>query len=264
MDGISKMSTEFLDRPATLPLRQAMSGPTMGTRWSAIVNAQLSLPLASVGAALQNAVDVVDRQMSTWKPESDLMRFNGSSVGEWIEMPEQLCHVVALGLQIGKDSDGAFDVGMGMPVATWGLGAPGVPHPVGVRHAPMSPLAVGRDIPELELEPEGRRLRRHSGVQLDLSGIAKGYGVDCLADVLEAFGIEDYLVSIDGEIRASGLEFGRPISIGTNVWIGAGAIILPGVSVGDDAIIGAGSVVTRDVPARSTVVGNPVRALSNR
>lgn len=66
------------------------------------------------------------------------------------------------------------------------------------------------------------------------------------------------------EIRASGLEFGRPISIGTNVWIGAGSIILPGVSVGDDAIIGAGSVVTRDVPARSTVVGNPARALSNR
>ncbi|WP_312162634.1 sugar O-acetyltransferase [Phenylobacterium sp.] len=59
--------------------------------------------------------------------------------------------------------------------------------------------------------------------------------------------------------RAGGLEFGRPIRIGANVWIGGGAIILPGVSVGDDALIGAGAVVTRDVPAGATVVGNPAR-----
>ena len=62
--------------------------------------------------------------------------------------------------------------------------------------------------------------------------------------------------------RKAGLEFGRPISIGRNVWIGGGAIIVPGVSVGDDAIIGAGSVVTHDVPPGATVVGNPARKLS--
>ncbi|MOA70338.1 Maltose O-acetyltransferase [compost metagenome] len=49
------------------------------------------------------------------------------------------------------------------------------------------------------------------------------------------------------------------MKIGNNVWIGGGAIILPGVTVGDNAVIGAGSVVTRDVPARATVVGNPAR-----
>ena len=59
--------------------------------------------------------------------------------------------------------------------------------------------------------------------------------------------------------RAAGLEFGRPVSIGRNVWIGGGAIIVPGVTVGDDAIIGAGSVVTRDVAPGATVVGNPAR-----
>lgn len=63
----------------------------------------------------------------------------------------------------------------------------------------------------------------------------------------------------DPAIRAQGLELGRPVQVGRNVWIGAGALILPGVTVGDDAIVGAGSVVTRDVPAGATVMGNPAR-----
>jgi maltose O-acetyltransferase len=63
----------------------------------------------------------------------------------------------------------------------------------------------------------------------------------------------------DPVLRAQGLESGKPIRIGRNVWIGSGAIILPGVTVGDDAIVGAGSVVTRDVLPGVTVMGNPAK-----
>lgn len=66
----------------------------------------------------------------------------------------------------------------------------------------------------------------------------------------------------DPKLRAQGLEFGRKIRIGANVWIGGRALILPGVTIGDDAIIGAGSVVTRDVAAGATVVGNPARPVA--
>lgn len=65
----------------------------------------------------------------------------------------------------------------------------------------------------------------------------------------------------DARTRRGGLEFGRPVKIGADVWIGGGSIILPGVTIGDGAVIGAGSIVTRDVPAGYTVAGNPARRI---
>lgn len=59
--------------------------------------------------------------------------------------------------------------------------------------------------------------------------------------------------------RASGLEFGKPVRIGSDVWIGGSAVILPGIEIGDGAIVAAGSIVTRNVAAGETVRGNPAR-----
>jgi len=68
----------------------------------------------------------------------------------------------------------------------------------------------------------------------------------------------------DPALRREGYESGLPVHIGRNVWIGGGAIVLPGVSIGDDAVVGAGSVVTRDVPPGVTVMGNPARISSRK
>lgn len=68
---------------------------------------------------------------------------------------------------------------------------------------------------------------------------------------------------IDPEQRNEGLEYARPISVGDNVWIGAGVQVLPGVNIGDNCVIGAGSVVVKDIPSNSIAVGNPCKVIKS-
>ena len=92
-------------------------------------------------------------------------------------------------------------------------------------------------------------------IVLDVVGIEVGNGcqIGTAVQVLTA----DH--PRDPALRRQGFESGKPVRIGQNVWIGGGALLLPGVTVGDDAIIGASSVVTRDVPTGATGVGNAAR-----
>ena len=68
---------------------------------------------------------------------------------------------------------------------------------------------------------------------------------------------------LDPKLRELGLQYNKDVHIGNNVWIGAGAIILPGITIGDNSIVGAGAVVTKDVPSNVVVVGNPAKIIKN-
>ena len=188
---MSKTSTDLV--------RHALNGSTMGTRWSALFYAPRGLEGDFARKALQAAVDEVDAQMSTWKPDSDLMRLNGAPVKEWVTVPASLMDVLRLALAVGKASDGAFDVGMGDAVTAWGFGPPAAA-PDLIRAAMAAPRVPAHEAIELG---DGS-VRKRVPIALDLNGIAKGYGVDRLAETLGKLGIRHALVGIDGEMRAIG------------------------------------------------------------
>jgi thiamine biosynthesis lipoprotein len=186
---------------STEPLRHALNGPTMGTRWSALFFAAADVDVAPLQAALQAAVAEVDDQMSSWKPDSDLMRINHALPGEWIAAPAQLLAVLRLGLAIGKASGGAFDVGMGDAVTAWGFG-PDAASGERIRIALQAPRRPSWEAVEIG----EAALRKREAITLDLNGIAKGHGVDRLAETMLQFGVSAFLVGIDGEMRAAGLR----------------------------------------------------------
>lgn len=105
------------------------------------------------------------------------------------------------------------------------------------------------------IELGARFYANHHCVMLDAAPIWIG------DDVMLGPAVQIYTVThpLDAALRQSGIEQAKPIQIGHRVWIGGGAIILPGVTIGEDAVIAAGSVVTKDVPAGTVVKGNPAR-----
>ncbi|MBU4681385.1 maltose O-acetyltransferase [Cedecea davisae] len=94
-------------------------------------------------------------------------------------------------------------------------------------------------------------------VMLDVCPIR--FGDNCML----APGVHIYTAThpLDAQTRNSGVEFGKPVTIGHNVWIGGRAVINPGVTIGDNVVVGSGSVVTKDIPANCVVAGNPARII---
>lgn len=173
----------------------------MGTRWSALFFKAPGFDPTPLQNAMQSAVDEVDAQMSTWNPGSDLMRLNRAPENEPVEVPDRLLHVLTLGLNIGRASGGAFDIGMGDAVCAWGFG------PDNADMAGIEAAMKRARRPAFELiEMEGNRVCKREAIKIDLNGIAKGYGVDRLAETLVNYGIHSGLVGIDGELRALGMR----------------------------------------------------------
>ena len=180
----------------------ALAGATMGTTWSAKLALPRGLAPETARAAIQEALDEVVLQMSTWDDTSDLSRYNHAASG-WHSLPANCFHVLRHALQLAADTGGAYDPTVGPLVNAWGFGPP--------PHASEPPSAATLDglrqrcgWQRIRLDEPAGRAWQPGGAYLDLSAIAKGFGVDQAAQALDDAGIGHYLIEVGGELRARG------------------------------------------------------------
>jgi thiamine biosynthesis lipoprotein len=177
----------------------------MGVDWSARALLPPGLDPERVRQDIQLRLDRLVGQMSPWQAASDISGFNRAEPGEWRVLPADFFAVLDGALALAADTDGAFDPTIGRLVDLWGFGPPGAVA------APPSDTSIDEALAQagwrgVVLDRAGRRALQPGGVSLDLSGIAKGYGVDEAARRLEALGVTDYLVEIGGELRGAGAK----------------------------------------------------------
>jgi thiamine biosynthesis lipoprotein len=182
----------------------AFDGATMGTTWSVRLVASKLLRREPVREAITQALAEVVAQMSTWEASSDLCRFNRAAPGTWQPLPDAFHEVMACARDVAERSDGAFDPTTGALVDAWGFGPSArAGLPAAERIADLRVRAGWR---RLDLDPRGRSLLQPGGLSLDLSAIAKGFGVDLVSRRLGALGFESHLVEVGGELRGSGVK----------------------------------------------------------
>lgn len=191
-------------RRADPPTLQSLAGRIMGTRWSLRFDNPRMVALEEVRASVQDALDRVVSQMSTWERDSAISRFNRSEAGSRHTLEPEFNEVLACALGWAAASGGAIDPSIGTLVALWGFGAHADASP-----APPSPAALARALDlvgwqRLALDASTRSVVQPGGVALDLSGIAKGFAVDHAADALRSVGLSDFLVEVGGELLAVG------------------------------------------------------------
>ncbi len=186
-----------------------LQGSTMGTTWSVRLVGPRELDAGALRQGVQAELDAVVAEMSSWLDTSDLCRFNRAPAGRWWPLPEACFEVLCHGLELARLSRGAFDPTAGALVALWGFGAAGRHDMPGFvpPDAPAVDAARARSgWQRLELDKVSRSVLQPGGVELDFSGIAKGFGVDRVARHLEAWGLGDFLVEVGGELRGAGVK----------------------------------------------------------
>jgi len=198
---MSKTSIEWLPGARLNVCRT--SGDTMGTRYSARFHAPPGADLRGIVADLAGAVTAVDDQMSNWKADSNLSRLNRAAAGDWVPVTANLGTVLMRAIGIGRETGNGFNISVGDLVGAWGFGPNGGTRG---RTRPEGPRLCPALDELLEIDVAGGRARKHRPLALDLCGIAKGFGVDELALVLDQRGIGSWLVGIDGEMRARGAK----------------------------------------------------------
>lgn len=181
-----------------------LGGETMGTRWHVRLAAPANFDRAALLAAIDARLEAILAQMSHWRGDSVLSRFNRSPGGTWCALPADFARVYHAALDVAERSGGAFDPAIGELVNLWGFGPEPITGPPG-----EASLATAREragIAHLAYDPDTRRLRQPGGVSLDFSGVAKGFAVDALGAVLRERGCHHALVEIGGELLGMGLR----------------------------------------------------------
>lgn len=181
---------------------QSFTGPTMGSTYSVkFVRSEGVAPGPQLQAETEAILGRLDRELSTYRSDSDVERFNALPMGSCEVMPASVRELVMVGEQLSSQSDGALDLTIEPLLNLWGFGPKGraerVPSPAELDQARKR---VGYQ----HLRIEGEQLCKDAETQLDFNSIAAGYAVDLVAERLEALGVRSYLVEITGELKAKG------------------------------------------------------------
>ncbi len=194
-----------------------LRGRTMGTTYSLKVVQEKGgqLDASVLKTEVDSLLQQINRIMSTYLEDSELSHFNRAPAGKWIPISEELFSVLREARRVSELSGGAFDITVGPLVNLWGFGPEMRPG----RIPEESEIAAGRALvgyEKIELQEQPRAAKKAvDGMYCDLSAIAKGWGVDRVADFLESKGFDNYMVEIGGEIRAKGVNGkGEPWRIG--------------------------------------------------
>lgn len=180
-----------------------LQGNTMGTTYNIKVVGE-NLDVEKLQQGIDQELEQLNQEMSTYITDSELSKFNQSTSLDSLEISAGLSRVVKEAIRLGKLSDGALDVTVGPLVNLWGFGPEYRPETVPSDELLATTKArVGLD--KLVFE-DGKLGKTIPNLYVDLSTIAKGYGVDLVAEFIEANGISNYLIEIGGEMRLKGFK----------------------------------------------------------